>query len=74
MTPSYALEYNASGQVTGVHQWADSSVMELAANEIECTFEQFQNSGMYQVTNGEIVPLLGAYQTAQSALISTTNV
>ncbi len=70
MTPSYALQYNSAGTVTGVHQWADSTTMILAADEIECTQAQYANSSLYSVVNGVITESLAAVQAQQAALIT----
>lgn len=72
MIPSYALQFDSSGRVAGVHQWADSSAMSLAPNEIECSFEQFQTSNLYKVQNGTIAPILENYRASQSALIASS--
>ena len=71
MISSYALIIDNNNNIIGCHKWADSTLMDMSSNEIECTFEQAQNPMMYCVVNGQVVESLTAAQAAQSGIIAS---
>ncbi len=72
MISSYALIIDNNNNIIGCHKWADSTLMDMSSNEIECTFEQAQNPMMYCVVNGQVVESLTAAKAAQILVLQSS--